>query len=316
MTIDFALAPSREVTVYCAGLPEDSCASVRPSCTRPLLPMGESCRAPLTEPGGPSVCPCPEGPAAIRGGGRSVTVEPGESVAWLDFRRGGGIEGVAVTSGPEGPAPVPSCSVRAHIAVEGVGDLINGLYDTHRGRCDAEGRFALRGLPRGRWTLSVHGEGTEREIESLRIEGRMLDVGEVELGAEGVITGVVLDGLTGEGAPGLQVKAAGEGRARSQAQTRSGSEGLFTLRGLDDGPYSVTLIQPPFDEVEVVVEGGQATGEVVLETGAADLLDQMGFSLQIEGGELVVDVMLEQYSGPGVGFVVERGGEEVELSAE
>ena len=52
--LDFVLESTRVVTVYCAGLPDDSCETVTPlMCTSRLLPAGDQCR------GTPTECTCP-----------------------------------------------------------------------------------------------------------------------------------------------------------------------------------------------------------------------------------------------------------------
>lgn len=350
IVLDWELEASREVTVYCAGLPDDSCADVMPlMCTRPYMPFGEGC-----ESGDPTVCVCPGGTSAVRGGGQSVEVSPGQQVAWLDFRATGGLRGRVSKDGA-----AVGCTTFTLRLPEDLSDVSRGGIAGRTGTCDDDGVFEVLGLEPGSYQVEVVAGEQNRRPDPVVVADTVVDLGVVDLDGGTDVAGVVLDGLTGQGAPGeavVAVQSVAEGKAPGTSVTVSRSEGRFVLRGLGDGDWSVFLASRPFSPVDVHVGDGQANHEPVLETGAADLLGEQGFGLAtddvgtlvvqdldpdggaalagLEDGDRVVgvtlmgmdlgswmpgledqllDAVLEHYSGPGVGLVVERDGETVEI---
>ncbi len=346
--LDFVLYRSREVTVWCAGLPDDSCASVSMiMCTWTLLPWGEPCH------GEPVVCRCPEGRVAVRGGGKSVEVGPGEDEAWLDFREMGSLGGRVTHNGePTG------CRALVSFSPDSLLDLREGLVNVREAHCDSEGRFMAAGLSPGRWNVQIMHGGTPSLSRFAEVkQGRHTDAGTFDLTGGGTIRGEVIDALTEQGAPGEVVMAVRTDVSASEppgmSMDISGSEGVFEIQGLDDGSYEVLCSSRPFAKESVGVHDGEADREVVLTTGAADLLEDNGFSLITdEAGELEVDrvlpdspaedaglrsgdivvgvliggmdigallpipsemlleAVLEHYPGPGVSLVVDRDGKE------
>jgi hypothetical protein len=348
---DIVMEPARELTVWCAGMPDDSCAGISPIfCTHPALPTGTEC----TPTDDHEVrCRCPAGRAAVRGGGTNTRVEPGDTEAWLDLRDRGGITGRVVQDG----APV-SCRVRGTRMPAGLEDIPGGLAAGTVGLCDGEGRYTMVGMKAGDWMVSVEVAGEVRNLDPLGVDGELVDAGTLELSSGHTITGVVLDGATGEGRPGVTVVALDEsGTVPRVGHAVSGSEGRFTVTGLQDGNYEVFLANRPFERTPVAVpmEGDP----LELETGSAPLLERNGFSLATAAeGELVVDsveadsaaaangleegdivlgvtiggvdvgetvpglaadvtdFVLDRWGGPGAGLVVERDGERVEVPLE
>ncbi len=353
LVIDWVLEPSRELEVYCAGLPDDSCSEVLPiMCTRPWLPFGESC-----DRGDPTVCTCPAGISAIRGGGQSVEVQPGQTVAWLDFRAGGGLVGRVIKDGaPQG------CSTFTIRLPEDLSDIPRGGVAGRTGACDEDGAFEVLGLDPGLYQVEVISGGQNRRPEPIQVDDTIVDLGDIDLDDGTDVEGIVVDGVTGQGAPGelvVAVQDVADGAMPGTSTAVSRSEGRFVLRGLGDGTWSVFLVSRPLSPVSVKVADGGADKEPELETGAADLLDEQGFGLQTDDmGDLVVsdldpegaaaeagletgdalvgvtvmgidvgeylpglesqvlDAVLEHYSGPGVGLVVDRDGERIEIELE
>jgi len=353
LVIDWVLEASREITVYCAGLPDDSCGEVMPiMCTRPWLPFGEPC-----ERGDPTVCTCPSAVSAIRGGGQSVEVAPDQRQVWLDFRAGGGLMGRVVKDGaPQG------CETFTIRLPEDLSDVTRGGVAGRIGTCDEDGVFEILGLEPGMYQVEVMSGGNSRRPDPVQVHDSMVDLGSIDLDSGTDLEGVVIDGVTGQGAPGemvvgVQTVADDVMPATSTAVSRS--EGRFVLRGLGDGTWSVFLASRPFTAVDVSIQDGSVSREPELETGAADLLDEQGFGLATDDmGDLVVseldpdgtaaqagmeegdtlvgvtvmgmdvgewlpglegqvlDAVLEHYSGPGVGLVVDRDGERFEVELE
>jgi protocatechuate 3,4-dioxygenase beta subunit len=349
--LDLVMEPAREVEVYCAGLPNDSCETVIPiMCTHPWLPLGPAC-----ESGEATVCECPNGQGAVRGGGQSVGVSPSDEVVWLDFRIGGGIEGRVTQSGV--PAP---CTAIATYIPQSIGDMTKGLAIIRVAECDPDGNFSIIGLNEGAWMVDLRAgqdmSGSSRQLPFIQVVDAIVDVGEIDFDGGGRITGVVVDGLTGQGKPGeavVAVDSTPENPALPRTATSiSTSEGQFILMGLDDGDYDVFVGTSPFQKVQVSVVDGANPGELVLESRGADLLDEQGFHLITdEAGDLVVDTLtdgglaqeaglesgdrvdgvilfgmdleeqfpdynlsetvLGSYDGPGVSLKVDRDGQEV-----
>lgn len=349
--LDLVLEPARQVTVYCAGLPNDSCKGVMPLlCTHPWLPLGPICTT-----DDPAVCECPQGQGAVRGGGQSVGVGPQDEVVWLDFRLGGGIQGLVTQSG----VPVP-CTAMATYIPQSMSDMTKGLAIIRMAECDAGGNFSIAGLHEGAWMVDLRAgqnmSGASRQLPYTQVYQEMVDVGEIDFDGGGRIIGVVLDGLTGQGKPGeavVAVDANPENPALPRTATAiSTSQGQFILMGLDDGDYEVFVGTSPFQKEPVSVVGGQNAGELILESRGADLLDKQGFHLITDqAGDLVVDTLsdgglaqeaglepgdrvqgvilfgmdleeqfpdhklsetvLGSYDGPGVSLKVDRDGQEV-----
>lgn len=340
VTLDLALSPTRAVQVWCLGQPDDSCAAILPIyCTHPLLPLGELC----WEAEGQTRCDCPEGEAAVRGGGAAVLVEDGATEAILDLRfAGGGLRGRTVSAG----APA-RCSLRAVRMPVGMEDIPLGLAATQSTFSAADGRFSFVSLKPGNYQLQAEcGAAGIRMISAGAVSDQIVELGDVVLDAGGSIEGVVLDGVTGEGAVGQPVVAVLAGDATASGATAiSGTEGRFTLTGLEEGDYEVILAKRPFAPQRVTVRAGEPVGGVELETGEAALLDENSLQLSTDeegglvvagnGGELplapgdritsveiggvdlrdvlpglsdeVMDAVLDHYSGPGLSLVVEDG---------
>lgn len=346
--LELVLERRREVTVWCAGLPDDGCRSAQPiQCTHPLVPWGELC----TERDGLTVCPCPLGPVAIRGGGEAARVEAGAEEAWLDFRHEGGVRGRVVKGGE----PV-SCTVTGVRTPEDLTDLPRGFVAIRTATCDEGGLFRLAGLQPGQWRVDVRAEGQELAVPPVRVQGREVDVGDVELDAGGVIRGRVVTGTTGGPAPNQPVVAVCEARDGMTINAMSGVDGAFVMRGAVDCAWQVLLASRPFNPSVVHVVDGVADGDVTLKTGEARTPERSGFSLRTgDDGALVVggvaedgdaadaglqagDVVerasvfgvdasellglppdvwtgwvLDQYGGPGVTLTVDREGDAVEV---
>ncbi len=297
---DFWLAPDRKVAVYCAGMPEDSCTEIGlVMCTHPLLPFGEPCGRE-----DPVECRCGTGEQAIRGGGAETLVGPDEDLAWLDFRDHSGAIVGRVTSEGE---PTAKVAATCTFIPKSQRDLLDGMLALRVQETSETGVFAFHGLKPGTWMLELRSGSMVRSLPPVVVTEGTRDLGDIELSGGGRIEGVVLDGLTGQGKPDVPVSAVEKMTSDDPSITPklgnsiSGSEGRFMIMGLEDGDYEVFVATDPFDRVEVTVTDG-ASEPVEILAGNADLLEEHGFELVTEDGQLVVDAVDSSGSAAGAGL--------------
>jgi hypothetical protein len=286
---EIQLRPEHQVRVHCAGRPDDSCKDMHLLCTEPLLPFGQSCndRKDVT------ICSCPAGEVAIRGGSRSVLVAEDETEAWLDFTDTGRITGVVTLDGE----PTERCSAHAIRIPNGLEDLPRGLVSATRTQCDAEGRFSFEGVPAGDWEvlISLWAGGEEHRMNTLpqRVRARRTtDLGVLDLRDGGGIEGLLVDGLTGEPMrfePVLALRMA-EGKERTTPMgADSDGDGVFHLKGLPPGRWRLAHPLSPHEYTEVIVEDGAITDGIEVRTSDATALDHNGFDLAHLEDELLVE---------------------------
>jgi hypothetical protein len=286
--VELVLVKEHRVLVYCAGLPDDRCGDLLVQCTDPWLFFGDACDS----DGEDLVCTCPKGKSAVRGGGRSVTIDAQAEEAWLDFRDSGVIVG-KVTVGGE---PMEGARVATIRVPNGFEDLPNGLIAARQARTDAEGRFEITGVLEGDWELSLTAwteeENHERVLTPRRVgRGQRVDVGTIEITGGGVIAGRVVDGLTGETvmrAPIMALRDADPGGRPTFVPDDGDHDGEFRLEGLPAGTWNVAVVTSPQESVTIHLAEGAAVENVVLRTSTATALDENGFTL---GEGLVVDAV-------------------------
>lgn len=290
--IEIVLEPAHEVRVHCAGRPDDACANLHLVCTEPMLPFGDSC----SDDGGETICTCPEGDAAIRGGSRSVFVDEGETDVWLDFTDTGRITGRVTMDG----VPVSHCNVHSLRIPNGLEDLPRGMVSAARSRCDPEGRFSIEGLAEGDWEVMIDrwSDGEEARTGTLpqRVRGgQTTDVGTIDLRDGGGISGVLIDGLTGDPMvhqPVLALRTADRGERTTPMGADSDGNGRFEMSGLPAGHWRLAHPLSPHEYTEVRVDDGVITGGVEVITSDATSLDLNGFDVaQLDDDLLVEDVL-------------------------
>lgn len=287
--VEIILERAHQVRVHCAGRPDDACMDLQLMCTEPMLPYGTSC----AENGHETICTCPEGDAAVRGGSRSVFVREGETDVWLDFTDTGRLTGRVTFDGET----VDSCHVDALRIPEGLEDLPRGMVSALRTRCGPEGAFAMEGLPEGDWELMVSGSLMEN-AESMSTlpkrvrSGQTTDLGTIDLRDGGSIMGVLVDGLTGETmchTPIIALRTARRGERTTPMIAQSAAEGAFTITGLPPGRWRLAHPLSPHEYTEVIVEDGVITDGVEVVTSEANALNLNGFDVAHLGDDLVVE---------------------------
>lgn len=243
-----------------------------------------------------------------------------------------------------------------------IDDLARGLLTGRRTRCE-EGAFRLEGLKPGKWRVIVEapaddglGSDLRQSIPSVSVQESMVDLGVLEMGEGGTITGVVTDGF------GLPVHdtaiwctpAADTAFTLPAAFDETDRAGQYTLQGLPQGSYRVTPLPWFTAGVRVTVQDGQEA-RVDLTIGDEKTADEKGFTLVTGGaGETLVETvdpesamanaglvegdvvstvyffgvdttslhpdlptaLLSSYGGPGMTLVVDREGNRVEIQVE
>ncbi len=292
--VELVLFPHREVRVWCAGLPDDACRSVSLAC----FPA----RSPWATPDsdwcwqhspGETTCGCPEGPAAIVGGGQVTAVPDGATDVWLDFRDRGTLTGRVLMDGE----PALACMAVGELIASSLAEVRHIAVSSWRADCDADGRFTLRGLAPGNWVVSVNGgRGGEaartRSPPAFRLAaGESRDLGDIELRAGGDIRGTVTDPLAGRSPYGMlvwAVKLSDSGPPLTPVTARVDEAGEFVIEGVPPGTWHVASPEAPHHFVTVEVEDG-VESEVQLELSDDDVLRGNGFEVTMDDdGALVV----------------------------
>ena len=210
------------------------------------------------------------------------SVRVGEEGVDFVLQRTGGVTGLVLL--PDGlPAISFRIAARSETGTMGAEDpglmarRLAGVADQSRSVNDSEGRFTLRSLAPGRYTVSasanraapVHrsgltvfgGEltdvGTLTLREGQRVRGRVLSM-EDESPVPGVVLQVVSPALLSYGGP-----------TRPLATARSDTAGEFVFESLEPGSFSVTTEHPDFSpaEASLRLEEGLESPELVLRLG-------------------------------------------------
>jgi protocatechuate 3,4-dioxygenase beta subunit len=191
--------------------------------------------------------------------------------------------------------------------------LAGGPDSRERTESGPDGRFEIKGLSAGEYSLTVQKPGyTEQTLDPVKVGEGAVPV-EVTLSAGASISGIVMQ-PNGNGVEGQLVRARARGRFNegpmgTGTREPTGPDGFFTIEGLKAGEtYDLEVmggsglgprregVTAPAEGVELVVAGrGRITGRVV----------------ETPGGQPVTDFEVSyapDRSGGGVGFVVRMGG--------
>lgn len=355
LVLNFVLDPSRLVTVHCAGMPDDACTSIMPMfCTRVWLPMGDACRGTPTtcecpdgraavrgaglavevEPDDTEVWLDLRGRGGITGrvtiGGQPVDPSLGRCQV-IATRLPTALEDIP---GGMSAGATASCLPDGHYALHGLkaGNYLVMVETAAGGGNHPSVRVDTELVDAG--TLDIGGGG--------RIEGVVLDgttgegvPGQVVVayaGTDDTLSGLGQTVSRGEGhfeISGLQdgrydvmlasrplhtVSVTVSDGAAEPLELETGDAGLLTSNGFeletdDAGQLVVRDVDPegtaaaagllPGDAVVGVTIGGFDPGELL--PGMADE---------------ITDAVLDHWDSAGVGLVVERDGERVEVPLE
>ena len=83
----------------------------------------------------------------------------------------------------------------------GLEDISGGLSAGAKTSCLPDGNYELLGLKAGEYMVMVHTAG-QTDKPNIQVDHDITEVSTIDIGGGGRIEGVVLDGVTGEGAPG------------------------------------------------------------------------------------------------------------------
>lgn len=143
----------------------------------------------------------------------------------------------------------------AQVVAQGIGgERWSNRYFMGRAT-EGDGRFLLRGVAEGAYTLRARAEGRgEAVVSEVRLAaGGSAEVGTLRLGRGGVVVGTVIDG-EGRGIPGASVTVERDANRRSGSyESQSGSSGAFEVRGVPSGPVQVTARHPSYAPAPPVV---------------------------------------------------------------
>lgn len=121
---------------------------------------------------------------------------------------------------------------------------------------DEAGEYVLENVSAGEVTLTATGD-TQRTMSTTKLTGRVGDElsWNVEFGGGNTITGYAIDEETGGYLPGWEVRASCPSNPITEMTTTIGA-GRFTLSGLLDEPYDITLVTPgPDPQARAYVQG-------------------------------------------------------------
>jgi len=211
---------------------------------------------------------------SLEGYGREKAEQVPPDSEGINFvlRRAGSLTGRVVAG--DKPVPVTSFSVRASPKTTS-GAPFDAFFGEDRPFNDSRGRFTLRGLAAGDYSLEVRAPSF---VPAMRdgvkvVAGESVDIGDVTLEAGVSVRGRVVDR---DGAPvagaRVSLKPAGMFSIRFGAEeqaTLSHLDGRFVLRGLAAGSQSLVAEHPDFARAEATTrtEPGVEGQEVVLTLG-------------------------------------------------
>lgn len=149
-----------------------------------------------------------------------------------------------------------------------------GRWSQNQGVSDAEGRFTIKSVGAGSYTLkATAAEYAMTSQPDVVVEaGKLVDVGQVRMGRGFAFTGTVVD-ASGTGVAGAVVTIAERGRSsgfgwegegRQLGTATTGSNGSFTISGMSECSARVTVTAEGFAQTRVEVELKPAMPAVVL----------------------------------------------------
>jgi RNA polymerase sigma factor (sigma-70 family) len=216
----------------------------------------------------------------------------------LSLAKTASVSGVVLT---EEGHPTPRAQVRLDRKFPNV-----FLYETG-GTTDNSGKFRLRQIPVGEYTLYVYPENATTRNTADEYAHFQLTQGEILKGLEIIvddkdslsIAGSVVDG-DGRPVSGVQIS----GMVGSSGTTHSLKDGSFQITGLKEGPCALFVLHHQYSKTLITIEAGTEDAEIVLkkrsvlagrvvdaETGTP--LKKYNFSYFMGKGEVNLGTMLK-----------------------
>lgn len=140
------------------------------------------------------------------------------------------------------------------------------LADSLRSDAQADGRFAIEGVPLGEHALGVlaPGRAPERVEFAVRAGDALVDLGDVRLAVGLAIRGRVRT-KQGGGVADAAVRGFAMRRDTTMADATTEADGSFVLAGLDQTVYNVSVQAPGFGSADKQAEPGGEPLDIVLE---------------------------------------------------
>jgi hypothetical protein len=237
---------------------------------------------------------------SARNGGRTGEVQgvkPGEKSVVVRLRPAASVRGQVVRS--SGGAPVKGFTVALEVQGQGFFPGAGGPWEF------AGNRFELRDVPAGPVKLRVQTpDGSTGEAQVSPSPGAVAEV-EVAVKAAAGVRGRVVDGTTKE--PLADARLFVEGHVRSGSNSRTGSDGRFSLEGLLPGTYTLMVMGPqphaPMRQPVTLVEGQ------VLEVGDMVLSPlrpppgSVGAMVSQDGTQILIDRVIPESPAATAGLL-------------
>lgn len=185
--------------------------------------------------------------------------------------RGGAVMGRVVGGTPSTPLPDVRVAAAMGSLTYGVDPYTHPIQAT---RTDADGRFAMAGLPAGPTIILVHApESFVDGLREVKVEhGKETDLGEIVLTGGSRVRGRLVRNPGGLGVEGTGIELTGMAASPAVSkETRTDSQGGFEFDRLQPGEYTLRVAQWALSADPIRVADG-ATVEAALQLGSGRIV--------------------------------------------